>query len=212
MPPSDGVSGAGGGVMTPAGGGSSRGTPVWLLALAGLLLVARIGVGVWDANNPESRSELVNWAAPSAANETARDRGRLVLYAFTDRKDPASRKMASDLFADPAIAQQLGRLFVPVRIEGNPAADTPETAALRGRFHVTTLPALVVATPDGARSKLLPGFRNARATMEALTAAQMELVDLPFTRRGGFQFKIGGNRGGAGDSSGAGGDSVRTIE
>lgn len=205
---------AGGGVSPGhhGGGGSSRANPLWLLAIAGLLLAARIGVGVWDAANPESRPELVTWTAPSAAAETARAHGRLVLYAFTDRQNPASRELSSELFADAGMAQQLAGQFIAVRIEGKPAGDTPETAALRSRFGVTEIPTLVVATPDGARSKRVTGFVNARSTIEELTLARMEMMDLPFLRRGGVRFQMGRPRGGERDSSGAGEDSVRAIE
>ncbi|MEO5616440.1 MAG: thioredoxin fold domain-containing protein [Candidatus Eisenbacteria bacterium] len=195
--------------MPPSSGGSSRVTPLWLLAMAGLLLAARVGVGVWDAANPGSRPEAVTWTAPSAAVEAARARGRLVLYAFTDRRNPASRELSSELFADAGMARQLDRTFVMVRIEGKPAADTPETAALRSRFKVKETPTLVVATPDGARSKLVTGFVTALSTLEQLTLAQMEMMDPPFQRRGGVRFPFGRPRGGAGDSSRSDGDSLR---
>jgi thiol:disulfide interchange protein len=219
MPPTDDVSAAGtspeqagGGAWSAARGGSSRSTPLWLLTFAGLLLAARIGVGVWDVASPESRPEQVTWTSPSAAAEAARARGRLVLYAFTDRRNPVSREMSSELFTDAAMARQIAGQFVAVRIEGRPGDDTAETAALRSRFKVTEVPTLVVATADGAKSKLVTGFVSARSTVEALTAAQMELMDLPFSRRGGFRIQVGGGHGGDEDSSEAGGDSLRVIE
>lgn len=196
----------------PPTDGATRATPVWMLAIAALLLAARVGSGVWEAANPESRPELVEWTAPSAAEETARASGRLVLYAFTDRRNAASRRLASDLFADPKRATELGRAFVPIRVEGDPAEDSPEIAALRERFKVTTLPALVVATPDGARSKLIRGDARAATVLEQLVVARIELLDLPIPNRRGFQFQFGGRHGGGSDSSDAGGDTLRVIE
>lgn len=171
--------------------GPTRATPVVLVALAALLLAARVALGVWDAVNPETRPELVTWIAPSEAAGEARSRGRLLLYAFTDRKVPASRKLASEIFASPQYSHQIERTFVPVRIEGGPADDTPETAALRSRFAIRELPTLVVASADGARSKVIPGYAKAGATAEALVTAQLELMGLPGVSRRGFQFRVG---------------------
>jgi len=196
----------------PPSSGPTRTTPVWMLGIAALLLAARVGSGVWETANPESRPELVEWTAPSAAEETARSSGRLVLYAFTDRRNGASRKLASDLFADPERATELRRAFVLVRIEGDPAEDSPQIAALRQRFKVTALPTLVVATPDGARSKRIPGDARANAVLEQLVTARLELLDLPIAGRRGFQFKLGGRHGGSSDSLPAGGDTLRVVE
>lgn len=196
----------------PPTSGPTRTTPVWMLAIAALLLAARIGWGVWEGANPESRPELVQWTAPSAAEATARGSGRLVLYAFTDRRNATSRKLATDLFADPERATELGRAFVPVRIEGDPAEDSPEIASLRQRFKVAKLPALVVATPDGARWKLIPGDAGANRAIEHLVAARIEMLDLPFTNRRGVQFQLGGRHGGGQDSIPTGGDTLRVVE
>lgn len=191
--------------MPPSDGGPTRANPAWLLLVAGVLLVARVGLGIWDATNPESRPDLVTWTAASSAAGEARARGRLVLYAFTDRDAPASRKLSSGLFTEAAIARELMAQFVVVRIEGPAADDTPETAALRGKFQVTELPALVVATADGGKFKKIAGVESPRAALEQLTTARLELMDLPFHTRGGVRFQIGGARGGDADSSAAGG-------
>ena len=184
-------------------GGPSRATPAVLVVIAAALLVARVALGIWDTNNPESRPELMTWTAPSAAAEEARMSGRLVLYAFTDRKNIASRKLSSEVFADPELVQRLSREFVAVRIEGDPVNDTPGVAAMRAAAGVTITPALVITTADGAKSKLVVGFKNVRATMQALGAARMEVLGLPFSHRPGggrsFRFQVGGN--GAGDNS-----------
>src|SRR6266446_4908136 len=124
MPPSDGLR------------GPTRSTPVTLMVVAGLLLVARVALGIWDAANPESRPELVNWTAPAAAVDEARARGRLLLYAFTDRGVPASRKLAAEIFADAQSAQRIDKQFVAVRLEGKPADDSPEIAELRARYKI----------------------------------------------------------------------------
>ncbi len=171
-------------------GGSTRLTPRWLIAIAGLLLVARVGLGVWEARNPDRRPDHVEWTSPSAAVAAARAAGRPILYVFLDRADPASRRLAAEVFTQSEMAEQINRRFVPVRIEGPPGRDTPETSALRRRFGVTTLPAMVVTTHDGAKSKTIAGYRGAIPTLEQVLVAQVEVLDLPLPRRGGPLLRI----------------------
>lgn len=196
MPPTDGRS------------GPTRATPLALLVIAGVLLAARVAVGVWDEASPDARPELVTWNTPAGAESVARDRGRLMLYAFTDQRQKASRDLSREVFSNANLARSLDKDFVPVRIEGSAEQDPPDAHDLRARFHVTELPALVVATPDGAHAKLVSGFHDARTTMTALKEAQLQVMGLPFTHGGGFQFRFGRHdslgrgpfeRGGAGD-------------
>jgi len=192
--------------------GSTRATPRVLVLAAGLLLVARVAFGVIDATHPENRPELVQWTAPAAAPVTARQTGRLLLYAFTDRKAPASRKLTSEVFGTPDVAQQIDGRYVAVRIDGGPAKDTPETAALRGKFGVRSEPALVLANPDGTRFKRIDGYESRGALTEALSQAQLEVMDIPFNRMGragrgrSFRFQIGGHGVGSADSTEATGE------
>jgi hypothetical protein len=203
MPPSNPMRGS---------GGSTRVTPLWLLALAAILFAARITSGVWAEIYPESRPELARWTAPAAAAEEARSSHRLVLYVFLDRKQADSRQLAADLFADVERAGRLNGEFVLVQIDGPAAEDTPETAALRAQYEVRDLPALVVTTVDGSRSKRIAGNQNVREIDQQLTAARFELLDRPGVRRRGMQFQFGTGPRGSADTLGAGDDSLRTSE
>jgi len=156
-----------------------------------------VASGVIDATHPEKRAEQIEWTAPSAAQGTARSTGRLILYAFTDHGS-ASHRLAGDLFTNAATAQQLQGRFVAVRIDGGPAADTPETAALRSRFGVRSEPALVITNADGSKVRNVPVQNGAAANLKELGDASMEVMDLPFQRGGrGFRFQFGGHRGDA---------------
>jgi hypothetical protein len=207
MPPTDGRS------------GPTRATPRVLLIVAGALLAARIALGVWDVASPDSRPELVTWHTFAEAQRSPVGGRRLMLYAFTDPRQRASRNLARDVFKSASLAGDLDRQFVSVRIEGTPDQDLPEEHALRARFGVTELPALVVATPDGERYKTIAGYHDAHTTMAALKNAQLEVMGLPFTHGGGFQFRVGGRdsadrgpfeRGRVG-GSGSDADSIRSI-
>jgi hypothetical protein len=180
--------------------GSTRTTPAALLILAAALLVARVAFGVIDATHPELRPELVQWTSPSEAAAAARSTGRLILYAFTDG-GAASRRLAGDLFTNPDVAKQLEGRFIAVRVDGGPAHDTPDEAALRAKFGVGAEPALVVTNADGSKFQLVPTPANAPAALQALSAAQMEVMDLPFRPAGrSFRFQIGNRHGAPPDS------------
>jgi len=178
--------------------GSTRSTPKILLLVAAVLLVARVASGIIDETHPEKRAELIDWTAPSAAPDAARSSGRLILYAFTGH-DRASRRFSGDLFTNAEVAKQIENRFVPVQIAGGPASDTPETAALRARFGVKSEPALVVTNADGSKVQSVPVTGGTAATLQALSQATMEVMDIPFQRGGrSFRFQFGGHRGAAG--------------
>jgi len=174
--------------------GSTRATPVVLVIVAAALLVARVAFGIIDATHPENRPEVVQWTSPSEAAATARSTGRLILYAFTDG-GAASRRLAGDLFTNPDVAKQLESRFIAVRIDGDPARDTPEDAALRAKFGVRAAPALVVTNADGSKFHVVPAPPSGAAALQALNEAQMEVMDIPFQRGGrSFRFQFGNGR------------------
>lgn len=184
---------------TEAGGsrrGSTRVTPLWLLAIAALLLAARVGTGVWAEVRPEGRPDLVDWVTPSEAQGDANFNGRSMLYVFTDSRVPASRKLVSDVFTKPDAARRINDAFASVRIDGPASGDTPEAAELRRRFEVTELPTLVVVSQDGTKSRRIVGHTSANATLQALLSARLEMMGLPAGSAGrGVQFKFGGRFG-----------------
>ena len=192
---------------TEALAGPTRHTPRALLAVAALLLAARISLGVWDATSPDARPDLVNWSTPAAVARAADRPGRLALYAFTDPSQAQSRSLAHDVFSSPSIASSINQDFLSVRIDGPLAQDRPEAAALRRRFRITELPSLVVESPDGARWKVMSGYQGERAVRAFLHRARVEVLGLPADRGGEFRLEIGGPREGAA-SGGVEGDSV----
>ena len=97
--------GAGGGAAPwPLRSGSTRATPVVLLAVVGALLVARIALGIYEHVRPAERANLVEWRDPTAGEAEARAAGRLVLYYFTPDGVPSCRQMNREVFGDPRMA------------------------------------------------------------------------------------------------------------
>jgi thiol:disulfide interchange protein len=166
MPPADGA--------TPAG--STRRTPRALLLLAGVLLVARVVTGLHEERHPPQVPERIHWRPLAEAATEARAMHRPILYDFTADWCPPCRAMQREVFADRASAEQIERMFVPVRVldrqreEGrNPA----EVDTLQARYHITSFPTLVVSWPDSGRPVVLAGYRGKANTLQRLTEAMM---------------------------------------
>src|SRR5881628_2623537 len=71
------------GDLHPARSRSTRSTPVALLALAGVLLVARVALGIYESVRPLERKSLVEWRQPGAGEAEASASRKLLLYLFT---------------------------------------------------------------------------------------------------------------------------------
>src|SRR5262245_30143303 len=103
MPPSE--AGAMAAPSRPARSGPTRATPVVLLAIAALLLGARVGLGSLEQVRPVERADRVEWREPAAGEAEARTEDRLMLYWFTREGDPVCRTLAREVFADPHSAE-----------------------------------------------------------------------------------------------------------
>lgn len=156
--------------------GSARHLPRWLLIVAGALLVARIGTGVWEQAHPPVYEERIRWRALPAAVEEARRTRKPILYDFTADWCPPCRQMQSDLFSDPEAAAQISASFVPVRVldrqreEGRNAAWVD---SLQRHYQVTGFPTLVVARLEGGEPTVITGYPGKTQTMQQLSRAMM---------------------------------------
>ena len=170
MPPSE----------TGPRGGSTRATPVPLLVVAALLLVARIASGLLQPVERPPRADLVHWREPgNAAESEARRAGKPILYDFSAEWCGPCRTMQDEVFSDTRMAGKINAVYVPVRVldrqreEGrNPAAvDT-----LQRMYRVQNFPTLVVTSPDGTRWQTLEGYRGSLATTQWLSLAPLQVM------------------------------------
>ncbi|MGH7725671.1 MAG: thioredoxin fold domain-containing protein [Candidatus Eiseniibacteriota bacterium] len=184
---------------------SSRAMPVALLVIAGVLLLVRIGLGIFARTEvpagsiPEvslrtssgisapPRTDLVAWREPgSGAEEEALRTAKPLLYDFAADWCGPCRMMQAEIFSDPGLAGQIDSMFVPVRVrdrlreEGrNPAA----VDSLQNRYEVHAFPTLVVASADGSRHEKLVGYPGSARTMDWIAENFGSVTESPSSAR-----------------------------
>jgi len=158
----------------PRPAGSTRRTPVVLLAVALVLLAARVGTGLYEERHPPRVPDLIRWRPIEGAAAEARQARKPLLYDFTADWCAPCQMMQREVFADREAAGRIEAMFVPVRVldrrqeEGrNPA----EVDSLQQRFHIQSFPTLVVVPADGGEPTVLVGYQGKGRTIQALTEA-----------------------------------------
>jgi len=161
----------------PALSGSTRARPTVLLVAAAALMIARVATGIYEERHPTSVPDLVRWQPIEGAEAAAREQKRPVLYDFTAEWCVPCRAMQREVFGDLESAQEIERVFLPVRVldrmreEGGNA---PEVDSLQRRFRVRSFPTLVVVPHGGGDPVVIVGYQGKRSTIQRLRAAQME--------------------------------------
>jgi hypothetical protein len=80
--------------------------------------------------------------------------------------------MGREVFADPASAATLERMFIPVRVMDRTQEEgrnSPEVSMLQARYRVDAFPTLVVAAADGRELGRLEGYPGRSRTIGELT-------------------------------------------
>jgi thiol-disulfide isomerase/thioredoxin len=158
--------------------------PVALLAVAALLLLLRVVLGVIEHRRPPDRAEQVDWRPVPLAAMEARATGRVILYDFTADWCTPCQAMQRELFADRRHARTLEQLAVPVRVldrRREEGANEAWVDSLQRHHRVEAFPTLVAENLETGRAVRLEGYPGPQATLEWL---ERSVVSLGGTRLG----------------------------
>jgi thiol:disulfide interchange protein len=141
--------------------GSQRAVPLWLVVLAILLLLARIGYQSTRSTQP--RNDLIDWVPIERAADVAAISGKAMMIDFTADWCPPCHELDAEVFRDPRLAEQINRSFVPVRVvdrRQEEGRNSPRVDALQRRYGVNAFPTVVFTHPDGTSRARMEGFRG----------------------------------------------------
>jgi thiol:disulfide interchange protein len=165
--------------MRPGSAGSTRAVPTALLVLAAVLLVARVGAGVYEARHAAPLGGLVRWRAPDGAEAAAPD-GKPILYDFSATWCEPCKRMDREVFANQDSAGLINGSFFAVHVDDDD--QSMAAAALRSRHHLEALPTLVVVRPGGGEPRRLqgyPGKQRVLAFLKRATEPEQPKAPLP---------------------------------
>jgi thiol:disulfide interchange protein len=163
----------------PGADRGSRSDPKILMAIAAVLLVARVGLGIYTSKHPVGEPDRVNWQPVEFADSLARAEKKPILYEFSADWCAPCQTMQKEIFSDREGADRIDKLFVPVRVvdrmreEGR---NRPEVAGLQARFGVRAFPTLVVVHPDVGEPAVLAGYQGRDYTLDQLTRAAVPII------------------------------------
>ena len=140
---------------------SQRAMPLVLIAIAVLLIVARIAVSFVQTD--VTKSDLVTWVDLADAAQLAASSNRPILIDFTAEWCTPCHALDAEVFRDPLLAKAINQRFVAVRIIDRQREDgrnPPEIEALQRRYGVRGFPTIIIADAAGAERGRMEGYRG----------------------------------------------------
>ncbi len=143
---------------------NQRAIPLALLAVAALLLVARVTSHFMKAEEPESATR-VQWMPLDAGLAAARATNKPILFDFTAEWCAPCHLLDQQVFQNAEMAAEINERFVTIRVTDRQAEEgrnSPEVQALQQRYGVRAFPTVVFASAEGAELARAEGFRDAQ--------------------------------------------------
>jgi Protein of unknown function, DUF255 len=128
---------------------NQRSVPIALIAVAALLVAARVGAHFLDGG---ARADRVKWVAMDDAVPIAQATGQPILFYFR----APDHRIESEVFGNADIAADINERFVPVRVEGR----SPQIELLERTFNVRARPAVIFSDAFGNERGRMEGFRG----------------------------------------------------
>lgn len=148
-----------------------RSIPMWLIAVAAVLLVARI---VSYATKAEV-ADAVQWLSIEEGVSRARATNKPILFDFTAEWCAPCHQLDAEVFSNAELARQINTHFVPIRVvdrQQEEGRNRPEVAALQQRYGVNGFPTLVFADAGGGERARMEGFRGAKEFRRVMEQAR----------------------------------------
>lgn len=121
-----------------------------------IVCFAAVVAGMLVGLSAQAQADHMPWRASLAVAATeAESSGKPILLKFTADWCVYCKKMEKEILSQPEVIQYVEERFVPVLV------DADENKALLKKLEVTTLPTIVVITPDLKRVERLKGYQTA---------------------------------------------------
>jgi thiol:disulfide interchange protein len=138
---------------------NQRSLPLWLLAVAAVLLLTRL---VLYSTKAEAAS-AVQWLSVEEGMAQALETKKPVLLDFTAEWCGPCHMLDREVFQDKRLAATINADFVPIRVTDRRREDGQNprpVQALQQRYAVTAFPTVVFADANGAERARMEGFRG----------------------------------------------------
>lgn len=152
---------------------NQRAVPIALIAVAALLLAARIVS--YAMRSEEAPEGLVRWVPIGRAQVLSRESGKPILYNFTADWCAPCHLLDAAVFENESFANRINERFIAVRIvdrQREEGANPADVQALQEKFEVRGFPTVVFADASGNVKERMQGFRDTEAFERAMESVR----------------------------------------